>query len=151
ADWVSLKVDTIAGDIWHKINGPHRELELDRILQGMSEFSRTFSGELTTETMLVRGVNDDPDELERTADFIAGLKSKRSYVSIPTRPPTERWVDPPTEEGVNVAYQIFSEKTIDVEYLIGYEGNAFAEIPEPLNTSFTIPTNVRQNRNFCPT
>jgi len=24
------------------------------------------------------------------------------------------------------AYQIFSESSIDVEYLIGYEGNAFA-------------------------
>jgi wyosine [tRNA(Phe)-imidazoG37] synthetase (radical SAM superfamily) len=25
-----------------------------------------------------------------------------------------------------MAYRIFSEKSIDVEYLIGYEGNAFA-------------------------
>ena len=31
-----------------------------------------------------------------------------------------------TEEKINLAYQIFKEKNIDVEYLIGYEGNAFA-------------------------
>jgi len=27
---------------------------------------------------------------------------------------------------LNTAYQLFKEKSIDVEYLIGYEGNAFA-------------------------
>ena len=33
---------------------------------------------------------------------------------------------PATEPVINRAYQIFSEKAIDTEYLIGYEGNAFA-------------------------
>ena len=32
----------------------------------------------------------------------------------------------PTEESVNMAYQSFRERLANVEYLIGYEGNAFA-------------------------
>ena len=33
---------------------------------------------------------------------------------------------PPGEKSINRAYQIFCERVDHVEYLIGYEGNAFA-------------------------
>jgi wyosine [tRNA(Phe)-imidazoG37] synthetase (radical SAM superfamily) len=44
---------------------------------------------------------------------------------------TKRWAicrqrRPPDAETINRAYQIFIEKIDQVEYLIGYEGNAFA-------------------------
>ena len=126
ADRVSLKIDSITQDIWRKINRPHRSLKLDKILEGISEFSNTFKGELNTETMLVRDINDVKTELEKIADFIGKLNPKKSYISIPTRPPAEKWVKAAAEERINTAYQIFTERPIDVEYLIGYEGNEFA-------------------------
>lgn len=125
-DWVSVKIDSITQKVWHTIDRPYGTLRLEKILQGISEFSHTFKGELTTETMLVHGVNDTPEELESSADFVAGLTPAKSYLSIPTRPPAEKWVQPATEPVINRAYQIFSEKGIVTEYLIGYEGNAFA-------------------------
>lgn len=126
ADWVSLKVDAVSEKIWHDIDRPHGNLELEKILDGISEFSRNFNGELATETMLVDGVNDNPDELQNIAGFIETLESKKSYISIPTRPPAENWVKAASEENINMAYQIFREHSIDVEHLIGYEGNEFA-------------------------
>jgi len=126
ADWVSLKIDALNQKIWRKINRPYGSLRFSEILKGISEFSRIFNGDLVTETMLIKDVNDDVIELENIADFIAGLNSKKSYVSIPIRPPAEKWVKPADEYKINLAYQIFKEKGIDVEYLIGYEGNAFA-------------------------
>ncbi|NQU27497.1 MAG: radical SAM protein, partial [Candidatus Marinimicrobia bacterium] len=45
---------------------------------------------------------------------------------IPTRPPAEKWVKSANESTVNQAYQIFQNQQINTEYLIGYEGNAFA-------------------------
>jgi hypothetical protein len=42
------------------------------------------------------------------------------------RPPAEEWVQPPVEEVINRAYQTFSDAVDRVEYLVGYEGNAFA-------------------------
>jgi wyosine [tRNA(Phe)-imidazoG37] synthetase (radical SAM superfamily) len=92
----------------------------------MREFAHDFQGELVTETMLIAGLNDGPKELERIADFLAQLELKRAYIAIPTRPPAESWVQPPDEEKVNLAYNIFSERLTNVEYLIGYEGDAFA-------------------------
>ena len=126
ADWVSLKVDAVEEEAWRRVNRPRGSLQLTAILQGMLEFSRLFQGELATETMLVAGINDGEDHLRRVADFLARLRPGAAYLSIPTRPPAEGWVRAPDEEAVIRAWQVFQGKLERVEYLIGYEGNAFA-------------------------
>lgn len=126
ADWVSLKIDTVSKIIWQVINRPQKSLKIERILDGMVEFANAFDGELTTESMLVQGINDDAREIERVADFLVKLKPDKAYLAIPTRPPAERTVSAATEQAVNLAYQVFGERLNTVEYLIGYEGNAFA-------------------------
>lgn len=126
ADWVSVKIDAITHDVWRRLDRPYGTLRLEKILQGISEFSQIFSGEFVTETMLVQGVNETPEVLHGIADFVAQLNPNKSYLSIPTRPPAEKWVQPAAEDTLNMAYHFFREKGIDVEYLLGYEGNAFA-------------------------
>ncbi|MCK6562953.1 radical SAM protein [candidate division KSB1 bacterium] len=126
ADWVSLKVDAVNEEVWRQVNRPHRSLQLSSILEGMIKFARIYKGELTTETMLVKGLNDSPKHAEQIADFLAQLKPDKAYLSIPIRPPAEKWVRPPDEEIINVFYQVFDKKVKSVEYLIGAEGNAFA-------------------------
>lgn len=126
ADWVSLKIDTVDQDIWHTINRPHRGLKFKKVLDGIIDFSQSFTGDLTTETMLLKDVNDKAEKVERVAEFIAELDPQKSYISIPTRPPAEKWVRSTSEFGVNSAYQIFRKQGLNTEYLIGYEGNAFA-------------------------
>jgi len=127
ADFVSLKVDAVSIDLWRRINRPHKDLKLDTILDGVKQFAKSFEGILVSETMLIDSVNYG-DELERVANFLRGLvKLDKAYIAIPTRPPTEKWVKPAKEEVINEAFQVFSKKLGGnrVEYLIGYEGNAF--------------------------
>ncbi len=126
ADWVSLKVDAVREDTWHRINRPHGSLSLEEILQDIRDFSQSFGGELATETMLVQGLNDNVGELNGIAEFIAEVKPAVSYISIPMRPPAESWVEPASEDRINAAYQILSGKGVETEYIIGYEGTAFA-------------------------
>ena len=126
ADWVSLKVDTVSKEIWHRINRPQKSLNLEVILDGMLKFADAFEGTLTTESMLIQGINDNSKEIERVANFLAGLKPDKAYLAIPTRPPAVTTVTAASEQVINMAYQIFSKKLSNVEYLIGYEGNAFA-------------------------
>ncbi len=126
ADWVSLKIDAVSQKIWRNINRPHGSLNLDEILHGISEFAHTFNGVLTTETMLIKDFNDNLEEIEKISDFIAQINPGTSYIAIPTRPPAEKFIKSPTEQAINIAYQVFKKKSIPTEYLIGYEGNAFA-------------------------
>lgn len=126
ADWVSVKVDAVSRKTWRAIDRPHKLLNLEDIHEWMIAFARSFNGFLATETMLIDGVNDNKDELENTARFVASLGPQRSYLSIPTRPPAEKRVKSASEKAIAMAYHIFIEQGIDAEYLIGYEGNAFA-------------------------
>ena len=126
ADWVSLKIDTARQEVWRRINRSYGALRLASVLDGMLKFASSFEGELATETMLVAGVNDGDTLVREVADFVARLWPARVYLSTPTRPPAEEWGQPPHEGIINRAYQILSERVDEVEYLIGYEGSAFA-------------------------
>ncbi|MEA2102976.1 MAG: radical SAM protein, partial [Thermodesulfobacteriota bacterium] len=126
ADWVSVKVDCVIPEIWRRLDHPYKGLELGEILEGIQAFAQVFTGRLVTETMLVRGLNDEDSCLEESASFIQGLSADTSYLSIPTRPPADSRVLPPDEGQINRAFQVFSNRLKKVEYLIGYEGNEFS-------------------------
>lgn len=125
ADWVSVKIDTVDKNIWHKIDRPNGKLELQKILYGIESFALEYQGTLVTETMLVKGLNDNPKSLNKTAEFISKIKSDKSYILVPTRPPAEKFVESPTAENINIGYQIFNEALNNVELLIGNEGTDF--------------------------
>ncbi len=126
ADWVSVKVDAIRPELWRKVNRPHRDLDIDAILEGIRLFAGDFAGELNTETMLVDGVNDGEENAERVGDFLHEIQPDTAYLSIPTRPPAKKSVHGPSEKALNHFYQVVDGRVANVEYLIGYEGNAFA-------------------------
>lgn len=126
ADWVSIKIDSTDGKNWRRINRPQRTLKPEAILGGMLEFADGYSGTLVTETMLVKSLNDSAKSFRKIAGFLNHMQPVKAYVAVPTRPPAEKWVRPPDEDVLNEAFQILNEKPFQVEYLIGYEGNAFA-------------------------
>jgi wyosine [tRNA(Phe)-imidazoG37] synthetase (radical SAM superfamily) len=125
-DWVSLKMDSVQEETWREVNRPYGTLRSDSILDGALRFASEFKGELATETMLIRGVNAGDDQIKDAAGFLARLEPAAAYLAIPTRPPAEEWVQPPVEQVINRAYQTLSDAVDRVEYLVGYEGNAFA-------------------------
>jgi wyosine [tRNA(Phe)-imidazoG37] synthetase (radical SAM superfamily) len=125
ADWVSLKVDAVQEKAWCAVNRPHSALRIRTILDGMVEFGKSLEGELVTETMLVEGVNDGVEEIRRIADFLSVLNPSKAYLSIPTRPPAEKWVQPSSEDSLRRALLIVSEAIPNTELLASYEGNEF--------------------------
>jgi len=125
ADYVSLKIDTVNEKSWNMINRPHASLKINKILSGIDNFSKKYNGILSTETMLINNINDNLLEFEKIADFISNIKSYKSYISIPIRPPAEKHVKPAEEVDINIAYQIFKERGIVTELLTDYEENKF--------------------------
>lgn len=119
ADWVSVKIDTTDERSWHKINRPYGKLDLQRVLNGVKLFRNSFKGTLVTETMLVNELNDNKESLTNTAEFIGKLNPDKAYILVPTRPPAEGFVKTPSEENLNIAYQIFNSSINNVELLTG--------------------------------
>jgi len=130
ADLVSIKIDATSEELWRKINRPHESLKLSKVIDGIIDFAKDYKGTLITETMLIRGLNDKPESLELIMEVIAEVKPRIAYISVPVRPPTEKWVKPPSEERLLAAYEMFSKKA-KVELLTSIE-------PPPLAASDPI-------------
>jgi wyosine [tRNA(Phe)-imidazoG37] synthetase (radical SAM superfamily) len=138
ADWVSLKVDTLDEDTWHRLNRPHKALNLPDILGGMMEFRSMFTGTLVTETMLVAGVNDTDRHATAAATFLSHLGPDKAYLSVPTRPPAVAWVRPPSSEAMVRYHEVFETRVSGVEYLMGYEGSTFSAAGDPRENLLSV-------------
>jgi wyosine [tRNA(Phe)-imidazoG37] synthetase (radical SAM superfamily) len=126
ADLVSVKVDSVDETAWRRINRPHRELELPRILDGIERFAGEFRGELISETMLLDALNDTDAALRGIADFLAGLEPRPAYLAVPTRPPAFEGLRGAHPERLLAAHRVLSARWPQVELLTGQETGEFA-------------------------
>ena len=138
ADWVSLKIDSVNETEWRRINQPHPELQLTKILQGIRHFAESYQGELTTETMLVAGINDKRELIIEVSEFLTTVKTHIAYLAAPIRPPAQEFVHVPSEEIIVQAYELMRAKLDNVEYLIGYEGDSFLSTGDPMQDLLAI-------------
>jgi wyosine [tRNA(Phe)-imidazoG37] synthetase (radical SAM superfamily) len=125
ADWVSLKVDSPIEEAWRMINRPHGKLVIDQILNGILSFSLEYHGELVTETMLVEGINDNDDSIHALVSYLETLQPIKAYLSIPTRPPMETWVKPPSLKRVQQIGAMIAAHIPVVELLTSMEEGKF--------------------------
>ncbi|RLE57604.1 MAG: radical SAM protein [Thermoprotei archaeon] len=132
-DLVSVKLDSGLEDVWRRINRPHPRLSFSNIMDGILEFSKTYSGKLITETMLVKEVNDSLENARAIAEILSKLGPNKAYISVPIRPPSEKWVKPPDEKAIAMFYHEFSRKLGEdrVETLTGYETDEFIVEEDP--------------------
>ena len=131
ADWVSVKVDAADADVWRRVNRPHPDLDFAMVLDGITRFAATFPGRLVSETMLVSGLNDGVETVEAVGAYLSSIDLDTAYLSIPTRPTPYAAITAPDEQTVNRAYHALAAQVPHVEYLVGYEGDAFASSGDP--------------------
>ena len=130
AQWVSVKIDATAEEVWRRVDRPHGALRLPAIREGLLAFAAEYTGTLVTETMLVAGLNDGQAALEGVAEWCAALQPQCAYVSVPLRPPAEAWARRPEEGAIVRAYHILAQAVGRVECLVGHEEGAFGALGE---------------------
>ena len=113
ADIVSVKIDTVNDKVWHRINRPHRSLVLEKILKGIIEFSKNFSGRLITETMLVNGLNDQPQSAKSLSHYLSQVEAVQSYIALPLRPPAEDHIIPPDRHTIEEFFEILTRADLN--------------------------------------
>jgi wyosine [tRNA(Phe)-imidazoG37] synthetase (radical SAM superfamily) len=117
ADLVSVKVDAGSEPTWRRVNRPHPRLQFNAVIEGLKLFAREYRGTLISETMLVRGVNDAAEEIERIASILSQVRPSKAYIAVPVRPPAEPWVEPPEPEKLVEAYTVFDRAGLRAELL----------------------------------
>ena len=87
ADCVSIKIDTANEEVWSKISKPHPRLNYELILDGIKSFAKNYHGIVTSETTIVKNMNDTREEMLGLAEFLNPMKLNSSYFVKPKYPP----------------------------------------------------------------
>ena len=100
ADAVMPSLDAGTPELYKRINRPHGQSTFQRLVSGLESFQQEYQGKFWVEVMLIDGLNDSLEALEKIADLLSIINPDQIHLSQPTRPPAESWVSPPTEEGL---------------------------------------------------
>ncbi len=110
ADLVVPSLDAMTDETLAKVNRPNKDITAQRAIDGLKAFSQDFKGKIWLEIMLVKGINDDPDELKQMADFVRTLKLDRIHFNTVIRPPAESFAQPITPEEMQKIVSMFDDR-----------------------------------------
>jgi len=110
ADLVIPSLDAISEEVFKKVNRPHHSLKIDKIIDGLSTFSQEFKGKIWLEIMIVKGINDSPQEIKRMTEVIEKIKLDKIQLNTVVRPPTEEFAQPVNLENLKKIKRTLGEK-----------------------------------------
>ncbi len=94
ADLVVPSLDAVSEDVFRMANRPHPLLTVQQMLSGLGQFRAMFHGQLWLEIMLLKGVNDGAEEIEKIKKAIAPIAFDRVQLNTPVRPPRDSGIAP---------------------------------------------------------
>lgn len=98
ADLVIPSLDAARNESYQKVNRPHPDFPLDRLLEGLARFSQEYSGKLWLEILLVKGVNDLPADIAALKAALKKIRAQKIQLNTVVRPPLEQTALPLTEK-----------------------------------------------------
>lgn len=114
ADIVLPTVDAYDQASFKKINRPYGTMEFEQVQAGLKTFSESYDGQLWIEIMLIDGINDDDDSLEKYKNILEGIHYDRLYLNTPVRPPAEAYAKALSPERMERAVELLGGISIDM-------------------------------------
>jgi len=153
ADAVLPSLDAGTASMYATVNRPHPEFSYDRHVDGLTAFRSEYEGRLWVEVMLLGGVNDSSEALEKIAGVLERVEPDEIHISTPTRPPAEPWVELPSREGLEYASSLFGSvarvlQPVEIDVETGIDGEIVDAIQtivsrHPLQESEVVRTLTR--------
>ena len=86
-DQVKLSLDAVSNSVFKRIDRPHVNIEIEKIVQKVIEFSKVYKGKLFIEILFVKDLNDTKEEIQKLNDVLMQLKVTRIDIGTIDRPP----------------------------------------------------------------
>lgn len=85
-DIVVPSIDAANVKIFNKINRPSKEIDFQKMIEGLLNFSHEYRGRLILEILLIKGVNDHREHLIDLVDLIKNIKYDIVQLNTAFRP-----------------------------------------------------------------
>jgi len=112
ADLVLPSLDAGDAHAFRSINRPQEDIAFEQMVDGLTEFTNVFPGEVWLEVFLLAGMNDSHSSIEKLAALTRRIGPARIQLNTVTRPPVEGFAHAlPTEriQGLLGAFPGFVE------------------------------------------
>jgi len=89
ADMVAPSLD--AGDevTFEVVNRPNHDITIEKLVSGMEQFRKEYSGQIWLEVFLIAGVNTGAEQVERIKGLIGRIRPDKVHLNTAVRPPAE--------------------------------------------------------------
>lgn len=132
ADLVVPSLDAVTQDVFCKINNPHPDIHVSQMISGLKRLREVFLKEIWLEIMLVKGVNDFPDEIKKLKDVVSSIAFDKVQLNTTVRPAADKTIEPLANEELASIKEWLGERC---EVIAGFRENQHTigtNIPEKI-------------------
>ena len=135
ADMVVPSLDAGSSQIFQYVNRPHPDILFDKMLQGLVDFRKVYSGRYWLEVFLLAGVTTPEAEINRLRTCIAAIQPDLVQVNTVTRPPAEDFAESvPKKQLEAIAAQLYDKAEVIADYRDVHEQKDFTARREDILT-----------------
>ncbi len=89
ADVVIPSLDAGDAETFQKVNRPHRDINIENLISGLSEFRNEFSGQIWLEVFFVESLNTKSDQIAKIRNAIDRIRPDKVQLNTAVRPTAE--------------------------------------------------------------
>ena len=114
ADRVSPSLDAATKEAFERINRPHKDVDLKKMIQGIQTFAKEYKGELFLEILILPGINDDLADLLHLKEAIKKIKPDRVQINTLDRPGTLTEIRAATKKEIEQVIKALDYSPIEI-------------------------------------
>jgi wyosine [tRNA(Phe)-imidazoG37] synthetase (radical SAM superfamily) len=121
ADIVLPSLDAVSEETFRDINRPHLSISIEKIISGLRSFRKAYRGGIWLEIMLIHGMNDSAEELEKFREVLGRISFDKIQLNTVTRPAHDKTAKPVNNAELARIGQILGGHT---EVICGFDKRA---------------------------
>jgi wyosine [tRNA(Phe)-imidazoG37] synthetase (radical SAM superfamily) len=114
ADLIKISLNAITESAFKKITNCAKNLDIKKVIKGIIDFRKKYSGEIWLEIFIVPGINDNDKELELLKNAIMKMKPDKIHLNTLDRPAEFNWVKSASHETLNYIKEYFKPLNAEI-------------------------------------
>jgi len=117
ADLVVPSLDAGSSEVFQYVNRPNPGITFDKMIQGLIDFRKIFSGQYWLEVFLLNEVTTSQTEIDKLKNCISAIEPDLVQVNTVTRPPAEDFAQSvPKKQLEEITAQLYSKAEVIADY-----------------------------------